>query len=89
MALAMIFQEFRQTRLRNAKMRRAEALPKLFAASKRAGIISAGLMTNEILLARFFPRFCGFALLHVATVERHREKHKQNLLLFFGTIFAT
>ena len=69
-----------QTRLSNAKMRRAERFPKLFAASVCAGIISAGLMANEILQPRLFPRFRGFAPLHKVTVEKHRENGKQIFL---------
>ena len=70
----MILQEFSQLRLGNTVMRCLQRPPNFFAADVRSGIVATGLMTDEVLQARLFPRFRGFALLHRVTVEKDRRK---------------
>jgi hypothetical protein len=74
MTLAMILEKFSQASLGDAEMRRPKRFPKLFAASVCAGIISAGLMANEILQPCSFPCFCGFAPLHKADRRKAQAK---------------
>jgi hypothetical protein len=68
-------------------MRSLKALPNLFVVGEGPGIITPGLMTHQILLTGFFPRFDrqffsrgfhGCALFCILTVENDREKSNNN-----------
>ena len=90
--LALLAQEFRQSRFGYRKMVGAQALPNFFIVAERTRIVAAGLVTHQVLYLRFFPhlvrrfvraRFPRFASVCTVAVENDRRKSKINL---FGGI---
>ena len=90
--LAMLAQEFRQSRFGYRKMVGAQALPNFFIVAERTRIVAAGLVTHQVLHLRFFPhlvrrfvraRFPRFASVCTVAVENDRRTSKINL---FGGI---
>src|ERR1039457_4832436 len=86
--LAMLSQKFRKPRFRYREMRSAQALPNFFVVAECPGIIAAGLMAHQVLLAGLFPRLNGLRFLGgfhclvslcTATVENNREQSKQEI----------
>jgi hypothetical protein len=66
----------------------AQTFPNLFIVAEGARILAAGLVTQEVLNFRFFPRlvrrfvravFESFTSVCAMTAENNREKCKQNL----------
>ena len=55
--LALLAQKFCKPRFRYRKVRRAQALPNFFVVAECPGIIAAGLMTHQVLLASLFQTF--------------------------------
>src|SRR5438132_11059096 len=87
--LAMLAQKFRKLRLRYREVRSAQALPNFFVVPERSRVISAGLMTHQVLLTGLFPRFDSLCFLGVfhglvslfsVTVENNRENSKKKIL---------
>ena len=57
--LAMLAQKFCELHFGHREMRSTQTLPNFFPVAKCPGIVAAGFMAHQVLLAGFFPRLNG------------------------------